>query len=211
MTQSMFSKDEGERIAQVVAEVERRTAGEIVVAEVPRSDDYAEVRLFATTVVGLCGGAAGHLLWPALSVGMVLAIQLAAGLATWWITGTAAVLRALVPAVRVARATERAAHLAFLEYSVFRTRDRTGVLIFLSGLEHRVVILGDEGIHARVQDAGWSELVAALVQAIKLGRAGEGVCEVITRLGETLAQVVPPRDDDTNELSDQVRRPWDRF
>ncbi len=206
----MFSKADGERIAQVVAEVERRTAGEIVVSEVVRSDDYAEVRLFATVMAGLCGGAAAHLLWPALSVGIVLAIQLVAGLSAWLITGHAAVLRALVPSARAEHATERAAQLAFLEHGVFRTRDRTGVLIFLSGLEHRVVILGDEGIHVRVQDVGWSELVAALVLAIKEGRAGEGVCQVITRLGDTLAQVAPPRDDDTNELSDEIRRPWDR-
>ena len=97
-----------------------------------------------------------------------------------------------------------------LAHGVYATRDRTGVLIFLSALEHRVVILGDRGIHQRVQDPGWSELVALLVAAIKQGKSADGVCEVITRLGELLARDAPIREDDTNELANEVRGPTSR-
>jgi uncharacterized membrane protein len=65
----MFSEAEGERIASTITKVEQHTAAEIVVAEVPRSDDYTDVRLFVTLVVGLVGASALHLLWPALEVG----------------------------------------------------------------------------------------------------------------------------------------------
>jgi len=202
---SMFSKAESERIAAAVAEVESRTAGELVVAELGRSDDYAEVRLFATVVVGLCAGAGVHLVLPAWPVGLVLGAQLAAALVTFILTGLAPVLRWLTPRGRADHAVAQAARLSFLEHGVFRTRDRTGVLIFLSALEHRVVILGDEGIHAQLRDPGWTELVATLTRAIKEGRAGDGVCEVLGRLGETLARDAPIREDDTNELANHVR------
>jgi len=201
----MFSKAEADRIAVVVSEVEQRTAGEIVVAEVPSSDDYGEVRLFCTLMVGLLAGAAAHVAWAALPVGAVLAIQFGGGLTAWLATGSRSLLRLMLPRRRAQLAVGRAAELAFLEYGVFATRDRTGVLIFLSELEHRVVILGDKGIHARVQDPGWSALVALLVQAIKERRAADGVCEVITKLGETLARDAPVLPDDTNELPNHVR------
>jgi putative membrane protein len=204
---SLFTKPEGERIAATISEVEQRTAGEIVVAEVPASDDYAEVRLFATLVVGLLVASAVHFVWPALQVGLVLALQFGAGVVTYLFTLQTSVLRLLLPRARAQRAVERAAELAFLEHGVFRTRDRTGVLIFLSALEHRVVILGDEGIHARVKEPGWSELVALLVRAIKERRAGAGVCQVVEKLGETLARDAPVRSDDTNELDNRVRGP----
>jgi putative membrane protein len=207
---SMFSKAEADRIAAVVSEVEQRTAGEIVVAEVPSSDEYAEVRLFCTLMVGLLAGAGAHLAWPALPVGAVLAIQFGAGLLAWLATGARALLRLVLPRRRAQLAVGRAAELAFLEHGVFSTRDRTGVLIFLSELEHRVVILGDKGIHERLQNPGWSALVSSLVQAIKQRRATEGVCEVITKLGETLARDAPVLPDDTNELPNYVRGPSTR-
>ena len=202
---SLFTKQEADHIADVVAEIEKRTSGEIVVAEVGRSDDYAEVRLFVTMMVGLVGASAAHLLLPSLSIGAVLAVQFAVGVVVWFLSGLTSVLRLLLPGARVDRAVGRAAELAFFEHAVFATRDRTGVLIFLSGLEHRVVILGDEGIHARVQNPGWEELVNTLIASIKRGHAGDGVCEIVTKLGTVLAGVAPARDDDTNELDNRVR------
>ena len=207
---SMFSKTEAERVAAVVSEVEQSTAGEIVVAEVPSSDDYGEVRLFSAIMVGLLAAAGTHLSWPALPVGAVLAIQFGAGMLAWLTTGLSFVLRIMLPRGRAALAVGRAAELAFLEHGVFATRDRTGVLIFLSELEHRVVILGDKGIHARLQNPGWSELVTSLIAAIKQGRTTDGVCAVIRKLGETLARDAPVLPDDTNELPNYVRGPSER-
>jgi putative membrane protein len=202
---SLFTKAESDRIASLIAAAERRTAGEIVVAEVARSDAYPEVRLFATLLVALLAASLAHVIWPGLHVGAVLAVQFAAGLLTFFVSGAEPLLRGLVPRGRAELAVGRAAELAFLEHAVFATRDRTGVLIFLSRLEHRVVILGDEGIHARLQNPGWEQLVATLVRAIKQGKAGEGVCEVIERLGEHLARDAPQREGDTNELDNRVR------
>lgn len=204
---SMFTQAERERIAATISELEQRTAAEIVVAEVRQSDDYAEVRSFAALVASLAGGSAVHLLWPGLGVGAILGVQLVLSALAWLLAGLSPLLRALTPAVRLQRAVERAAELSFFEHAVFRTRERTGVLVFLSALEHRVVILGDEGIHARLQNPGWSELVRLLVLAVKQGRAGEGVCEVIGKLGESLARDVAIREDDTNELDNRVRGP----
>lgn len=207
---SMFSKAEAERIAAAVGEVEKSTAGEIVVAEVPSSDDYGEVRLFCTIMLGLLAAAGAHLASPSLPVGAVLAIQFGVGLLTWLATGSRHVLRLVLPRARAAQAVGRAAELAFLEHGVFATRERTGVLIFLSELEHRVVILGDKGIHERVQDPGWSELVTLLIGAIKQRRTTQGVCDVIAKLGAALERDAPVRADDTNELSNHVRGPSER-
>lgn len=202
---SLFAKHEAERVAEVVTEIEQRTAAEIVVAEVERSDDYYGVRLFVTLMVGLVAASVAHLTDPTLEVSAVLAVQFAAGLAVWLLSALPTPLRLLLPKPLVAQAVTRAAKLAFFEYGVFATRERTGVLIFLSALEHRVIILGDEGIHARVGDPGWTEHVQTLVAAIKARKVGDGVCNVVQRLGDTLAQAAPLREDDTNELDNRVR------
>jgi putative membrane protein len=204
---SLFSKDESDRIAAAITEIERGTAGEIVVAEDVRSDDYAEVRLAWAFGLGLLVASGAHLLWPWLEAGWLLLVQLGVFLLVWVLSALPAVLRALIPNGRASDAVDRAARLAFSEHAVYRTRDRTGVLIFLSALEHRVVILGDEGIHARVQNPGWEALVEELVQAIRSGRAGEGVCTVVQKLGTRLSEHAPIRPDDENELPNHVRGP----
>jgi len=99
---------------------------------------------------------------------------------------------------------EERAFALFTERGMHRTRDRTGMLILISELEHRVVILGDVGIHEHVGDAGWQAHVDHIVQSIKRGQTAQGVVEVIERLEAAHAEHLPPRPDDTNELPNLI-------
>ncbi|MCH2109570.1 MAG: hypothetical protein MK135_09580, partial [Polyangiaceae bacterium] len=92
------------------------------------------------------------------------------------------------------------------ELGVTETRDRSGILLFLSELEGRVVLLADKGIHDRVEEDEWSQDVDRLVDAIKKGKPGAGTIECVQRLGSLLASSFPPREDDENELADGVRQ-----
>ena len=80
------------------------------------------------------------------------------------------------------------------------------MLILVSELERRVVILGDRGIHERVGDAGWREHVDHVVEAIHDGDLARGLLDVIERLGAAHAAANPVRNDDTNELPDDLLR-----
>ena len=98
----------------------------------------------------------------------------------------------------------------FAEYGVYRTRDRTGLLIMLSEFERQVVILGDEGIDERVGLEGWEGHVQHIVTGIREGRAGTAVVEVLDAMADLLEETVPQRrfgftgEGDVNELSDEV-------
>jgi putative membrane protein len=204
---SVLSPAENQRVEAAIGEVERHTDAEIVVAALPRSGHYVDVRLWSALVVGLTVATVVHWLDPLLGVSPILWIEAAAGVATYLLSGLPPVLRRLLPKERARAAVERAAELAFFEHAVFNTRDRIGVLILLSELEHKVVILGDEGIHARMQNTGWSELVNLLVQRIHERRAGDGLCEVIGKLGELFAREIPASAANPNELDNRVRGP----
>jgi putative membrane protein len=202
---AMFSDDDKRRIEARIAEAEKKTAAELVVATAPRSDDYLDVRLVAALCFGFGASAALQLWLPLVGPGELFALQLGLGAAGFWLSGVPALLRRLVPRQRREQAVEREARVRFLEHSVFDTRARTGVLILLSELEHNVTILGDRGIHERVQEAGWGQHVATIVAAIRMGQAADGVCRVIDALAETLAHAAPVQNDDTNELENRVR------
>jgi putative membrane protein len=193
------------RIEIAIGEVERHTSGEVVVATVPASDDYTDVALAYGAALAIAVAAATHWLWPSFSTMWLLSLQCGVVLGCMLAFRAGAVLRALVPKARLTESVERRAREAFLEHALFATRERTGVLILISELEHRVAILGDEGINAHVRAEGWHAHVERIVAAVQSGRAAEGICEVIAAIGAVLTEHLPARVDDTDELDNRVR------
>lgn len=210
--------DDLERIEQAVAEAERGTAGEIVVVVADRSDGYGNVRAAAAGLLVLAGvvfwewvaGPLGILLWwdpgalSAFEGPLVVAALAGWMLWSWTVAGRPWVLRRLVGPGRAAAAVERAAQAAFVARGLTETRDRSGVLLYVSWLEHHVHLLADRGIHERVGVAGWQRHVDALIAAIRAGRPGDGLVAAIAAIGGDLANHFPPRDDDRDELPNAV-------
>jgi putative membrane protein len=103
------------------------------------------------------------------------------------------------------RVAQRAAQ-AFINEEVFATRDRTGILLFLSLFEHKVIVVGDSGINAKVHQTEWSDVVDRVVRGINAGRSAEGLIDAIHQCGTLLKMHgVKRRSDDTNELSNRLR------
>jgi putative membrane protein len=207
-----FDQATRERIAAAVAAAEKATGAEIVPTVVAAADDYPEAT------------------WKAAAGGALLAVALAVVVHLWlggwggaplgWsllpgLLGAAGggllaqwqpLRRLLVGVERLERRVRLAAEAAFLEHEVFATRDRTGVLVFVSLFEHRVVVLGDAGINARVPPERWQGIADAVALGIRQGRPGEALCEAIGSCGALLAaRGVERRADDRNELPDVLR------
>ncbi len=114
-------------------------------------------------------------------------------------------LRALIPEARRAERARLAAGLAFFELGLTSTRDRTGILLYVSLLEHQVVVLADRGIDEPVEPGTWDAVVERILDGIRSGRAEDGLCEAIERCADVLAARFPRRADDVNELPDRPR------
>ncbi len=210
--------DDLARIEAAVAAAERATAGEIVVVVADASDGYGDVRAGIAAGLTLCGVGAWQIsgalaqrwLWWDLpmtaSVEGPLALAALAGwmLWSWTVAGRPWLLRRFLGHIRITRAVERSAQAAFVVRGLTETRDRSGVLLYVSWLEHRVQLLADLGIHARVGVDGWQRHVDDLVTAIRGGRPGEGLVAAVEAIGRDLATHFPPRDDDRNELPNEV-------
>lgn len=211
--EQLFSEKDKKRLADAVREAESRTSGEIVPYVVGRSDGYPEawlrggslaafLVLFVFSVINL-----GTDWWLPLTLAEVGAIAVLAFGIGGLLTAFVPILkRALIPdAMEQQRVDERAA-MAFLEEEVFATRERTGILIFLSLFERRVCILGDKGINELVQKEEWDEIVQIIVQSMKNNAPAEGMLEAIWKCGQLLERRgVEIRPDDSNELDDTLR------
>ena len=200
----LLSEQAQQRIETAVRAAEARTSGEIVPVVVDRSDDYAGIRIGGAAALAFAAGLAtlaaplDPLLWLA-------PIQAAAFGLAYLASGAREVLRRLVPPARRARRARLAAGLAFFELGLTATRDRTGVLLYVSLLEHQVVVLADRGIDAQVEPGTWDGVVERMLAGIRANRAEEGLCEAIGLCASLLAERFPRRADDVNELPDHAQ------
>ena len=207
-----------DRIAKAVAEAETRTAGEIVPYVVPQSDRYDVAVWRGASAAAVVALAAVMLIvrfyegwglgWVYTSWG-VISVALAAGtagaLAAWYVYP---LRRLLAGADLLDRTVHHRAMRAFVEEEVFSTRDRTGILLFVSLLEHRIEVLGDAGINAQVRPGDWADVVARIRTGIQNESLTNGLAEAVGMCGALLEEEgVDIRPDDTNELPDSVRTP----
>lgn len=206
MVKSLLDAEDAKRVEQRVAEVERQTASEIVVGVVPRSAEYWQWRVIASGGWALATALAAALWLPWLDPILIIVLEPLLAVLLFVFLGIPAIRRRMIPPDAAELAVRTRAFALFSERGVHRTRDRTGLLIFISELEHKVVILGDIGLHERVGEQGWAEHVQYLVERIRQGRARDGLLETIDRFAGILAERVPRRADDTNELPDSIVR-----
>ena len=215
---SMIERLDLERIQEAVGRAEEQTAGEIVPVVVPRSDAYEDV---------VWRGAGAAILLTLLAVLLTLRFYDGWGLgwlfAPWGVAlsvlaaGTVGALlaqyvyplqRLLAGSERLDETVHRRALQAFVEEEVFDTRDRTGILLFVSLREHRIEVLGDTGINKQVEPDEWAEVVARIQRGIQNDNLTEGLVEAIEMCGQLLERKgVDIRPDDENELTDTVRTP----
>lgn len=203
---SLISNEDSARIEAAIERAEAQTSTEFVVAVVPRSGEYLLGPVMAAAAWAL--GAAFVIGWfmPALPTFDVVALELPIALATFFLFRLPPIRRRLIPSAVAEAEVRRRAFALFSERGLYRTRDASGMLILVSELEHRVVLLGDRGIHEKVGDAGWQAHVAHIVAAIRRGETAQGIIDVIERLSALHSEHLAPRPDDRDELPNTVLR-----
>ncbi|WP_263786459.1 TPM domain-containing protein [Salinibacter grassmerensis] len=207
-----------DRIRDAVGRAEERTAGEIVPVVVPRSDDY-EVAVWrgigAATLLVLTGVLltlqfydGWGLGWLFAPWGVALSVLVAGTVGGVLTRYVYPLQRLLVGSDRLDETVHRRAMQAFVEEEVFDTRDRTGILLFVSLREHRIEVLGDAGINQQVEPDDWADVVARIQRGIQNSNLTEGLVEAVEMCGSLLERKgVEIRPDDENELTDSVRTP----
>lgn len=96
---------------------------------------------------------------------------------------------------------QRAEHL-FGQLRVWDTENNSGVLVYVLLCEHRIEIVADRGIAARVATKEWAELCDVIGRAFAAGDPATGVKDAIARIHDLLAAHFPAHGDNPRELSD---------
>lgn len=209
MGSDVLSPEDREQITRAIRDAETRTSGEIYCVLARQSDDYFLAAAFmlavGTLVASLVAALAVEMLWFGVRLPHFVLAQCAAlglGLVVIWCLPAMRIH--LVPRrMRYRRAHENAAR-QFLAHNVHVTRERTGVLVFLSLAERYAEIVADEGINAVVPQETWNEMVAGLTAQARGDRIAQGFSEAVGKAGALLAAHFPAREPEPNELPDHL-------
>ncbi len=211
--ETLFTEADLATIAEATRVAEARTSAEIVAYVVGQCDDYEEAAWKGAAFGALAAsGAAGllHLVgefWGGHGVIWITAPTALGAvlgyLATLW---SAPLRRSLISQAEREAHVRARAKVAFLDEEVFRTRDRTGILLFVGLFEHRVEVLADTGIHTKVPPSEWQAIAARLTEGVKTRRAAPAFVDAIHACARLLEERGFLRADaDLNELGDSPR------
>ena len=92
----------------------------------------------------------------------------------------------------------------FVSLKMHKTKDKTGILIYMLLEEKKFYILADSGINEKVDQQIWDEVRDRLQDSFKKGAFCDGVINTITKIGDILGKHFPIKPDDTNELPNEV-------
>ena len=211
LTRRILSAADRDAIAAAVAAAEKKTAGEIVPMVVSASYHYPMADVIGGVALAL---PAAFMLTPLMGGWFWIGtwnLWVFLGIFSLLFPSALLIVRHALPLKRlfisqreIDAEVEEAAVTSFYQKGVHRTREETGVLIFISLFEHRVWVLADRGINRKVSQDQWEKIVVRIVAGIRQKCAGEAICAAVTDIGRLLAEHFPVRADDRNELADLI-------
>ena len=213
MKKFTFSQEDKDKIKEAVGTLEQATAGELVLYFARKSDNYPGA---GWKFSGIIGGSAAFIigllsyLWmlPSWLTPMIISILILSLMIVSFL------LAVFVPDLRISLSSSTIvsqrvltkARDIFLEEEVFKTNERIGILIYISELEHKVVILGDSGINAKITKDDWTHIVDTITLGIKHEQIAQGIVNSVAICKDLLLKHgFSNVEKEENELSDDIR------
>jgi len=219
MKKFSLTQEDKDNIKEATAKAEKTTSGEIVTAIIKESSDYAFYELLAALTGGFISFLAAlyfydsisayleGLFWeysPIYSTSFIGILVIAVSGLLYILANIPGVDNLIVPGKIIRKYVKQRAIGHFVEAGLANTRDRTGILIFISYQERRIELLADTGINKLIQKEKWNDIVDKLVRDIRNKKTGEGLVQAIDECGKLLSKHFPIKPDDTNELSNDI-------
>lgn len=200
----LLSAEERERVADGIRVAETRTSGEILVLVARSASDYWAIPALWAAIIAFA--APWPLIWlTSISAYAINLFQLLLFIVLALLFSLPRKNRVrLVPRFLRRRRARQMAREHFFTQGLHRTRERTGVMIFVSVAERYAEVLVDDGIADRVDDGAWRAIIVALIESLRDNRMGDGLVVAVEAAATILSEHAPPRADDSNELPDKV-------
>jgi len=211
LVKQFLSDDQRARVTAAVEKAEKLTAGEIVVMFISASYHYPMANVIGATTFAI---PLALILTPVIGGWLWIGNQnmwLFLGLLTVFFILFHEIIkhflwlkRYFISRKEIDAEVKEAAVTHFFHHGLYRTRDKTGVLVLISVFERRVWVLADEGINAKVPEGQWESIVKIITDGIKQKRAADAICAAVEKIGDLLKVHFPIKPDDIDELKNVI-------
>jgi uncharacterized membrane protein len=93
----------------------------------------------------------------------------------------------------------------FAGLKMHETELRNATLIYVAIKDKQAAVFGDQGIHQKVGEQYWKDVVSKMLLQFRNQKLADGICQGIHDLGEALKSHFPYNSDtDKNELPDEI-------
>ncbi len=199
-----LTEQDTQAIGQAVAAVEKKTSAEVVPLIIRQSTTVTmagPLNLFLACMVSILS------LEYAKDIRMFFAVFAASMFLAYWGRRYWPWLKFLEGG-RLEQEVFQRAELEFYRRIYGRTLGRTGVLIFVSVFERKVIVLAEKQISDLVADRYgkdyWQQIVKEILQGVRGGHLGASMVKAIQDCGELLAKDFPVQAGDRNEISNDL-------
>lgn len=205
-----LSKKQKEMLDKLVAETEKKTGVQIVLAVIKRSDSYAELpwKAFAlgSVITGLfilILGLSFFNWYPEMMLAVAVSGTLAGGVLFAFLTVLIPdFAKRFLSGNRAETEVLQYAQSLFLERELFATGKRTGILLLVSLFERKVVILPDKGLETRLTENDLQKVIGAMTPNLKEQKIGAAFETGLEKLSHLLGTTTSGYGE--NELPDEI-------
>ncbi len=199
-----ISETDKEIISEAIKTAESKTSGEIVPVILGSSDFYPAAHFRLALIMGILASLICYYTYDFNDPIMLLFIQLPGMVVGYLLAYLNFFKRLFTSQSEMDEEVFQRALEVFYKNKVSMTKDRTGIMIFISLLERKVEILADCGINEKVEKEYWNNMLNNLLSKIKTNDITSGLAEAIAECGRSLEKSFPIKGDDTNEISDDL-------
>ncbi len=197
----------GPVLTEAIGALEERTSAELVIAVRPSSSSFLHINM----AVGIVWAVAMLALlvfgpWPVAWVYLLIDPIIFGVLGAFAASRVPALQRVLSRAAVRSAHVRRAAQAEFLERGVHNTRERTGILFYVSLVERTSAVIIDSGIELAIPSDDWQAVCDSLQELTERGACATELGKAIGAMADLLEVHLPKRHDDVNELGDEVQR-----
>ncbi len=209
-------KTSQEKITQAINDAEKKVNAEMVPVFMISSDEYVEAKLrgsiFMAAFTALSILVYDHLMgWYQLFLlnndWLFVSVVSLGGLLGYFLFGYMYPLKKLMLSKHSLKQRSSAmAERVFGEYKLFETKQRNGILIFVSLFEHHIEIVPDKGLKEKIGTDEWQKVVDEMKPSLKNKKFDEAFLKSIDKITELLLINKMNREGDaSNELPDHLR------
>jgi putative membrane protein len=198
-------------IEKQIESLEQKTEAEIIPVIVRSSSNYLQAQVTLILMAALVFIVAWEMLvphlywdyWPRavglMCIGLFFIFILAPRLSRYGV-----LQRLLTVRSEELEQCWKRARIEFYENRLHHTADSVGVLIYISLLEHVVIVLADQKIAKKLPPDTWQKVVDQIVTGLKNKKMAQGLKNGLEECSRLLIENFPVKLQDTNELPNHV-------